>query len=53
MSQGLRGIDRAHGCMVIVRPDQYVGYVLPLDARDELSAYFAGILRVRSVRSAS
>jgi len=42
-----RGIDRAAGCMVIVRPDQYVGHVLPLAARDELAAYFAGILRVR------
>ncbi len=43
-----RGIDRATGCIVIVRPDQYVGHVLPLGARDALSAYFAGILRVRS-----
>ena len=33
--------------MVIVRPDQYVGNVLPLLAREELAAYFAGILRVR------
>jgi phenol 2-monooxygenase len=43
----MRGIDRAAGCMVIVRPDQYVGHVLPLQARDELARYFAGILRVR------
>jgi phenol 2-monooxygenase len=42
-----RGIDRAAGCLVVVRPDQYVGHVLPLTARDELAAYFAGILRVR------
>jgi phenol 2-monooxygenase len=42
-----RGIDRAAGCMVIVRPDQYVGHVLPLQARDDLAAYFAAILRVR------
>ena len=42
-----RGIDRAAGCIVIVRPDQYVGHVLPLSARDELAAYFGGILRVR------
>ncbi len=41
----LRGIDRAAGCIVIVRPDQYVGHLLPLDARAELAAYFAGILR--------
>lgn len=43
-----RGIDRAHGCIVIVRPDQYVGHVLPLSAQAELTAYFAGILRVRA-----
>jgi phenol 2-monooxygenase len=43
----MRGIDRAGGCMVIVRPDQYVGHILPLNARDGLAAYFAGILRVR------
>ncbi len=43
----MRGIDRAAGCMVIVRPDQYVGHVLPLQAHDELAAYFAGILRAR------
>ena len=43
----LRGIDRAAGCMVVVRPDQHVGHVLPLRARAGLAAYFAGILRVR------
>ena len=43
----MRSIDRAAGCMVIVRPDQYVGHILPLTARTELAAYFAGILRVR------
>ncbi len=44
----LRGIDRDRGCLVVVRPDQYVGHVLPLQARDELARYFAAILRVRS-----
>ena len=43
----MRGIDRAAGCVVVVRPDQYVGHVLPLQARDALAAYFAAILRVR------
>ena len=43
----MRGIDRAAGCMVIVRPDQYVGHILPLQARDELTNYFSAILRVR------
>jgi phenol 2-monooxygenase len=43
----LRGVDRAQGCVVVVRPDQHVGHVLPLAARQALADYFAGILRVR------
>jgi phenol 2-monooxygenase len=35
----LRGIDR-NGCVVVVRPDQYVAAVLPLDATEELAAFF-------------
>lgn len=34
-----RGIDRA-GCVVVVRPDQYVAAVLPLDSTAELAAFF-------------
>lgn len=41
----MRGIDRQKGCMVIVRPDQYIGHVLPLDAHEEIAAYFDCILR--------
>jgi phenol 2-monooxygenase len=41
----MRGIHRDKGCMVVVRPDQYVSHVLPLDGYAELSAYFAAILR--------
>ena len=41
----MRGIDRDHGCMVVVRPDQYVSHVLPLDGFDALAAFFAGIFR--------
>ena len=41
----MRGINRAQGCMVVVRPDQYVAHVLPLNGYAELSAYFAGVLR--------
>jgi len=40
----MRGIDREKGCMVVVRPDQYVANVLPLDAYGELSTFFAGFL---------
>jgi 2-polyprenyl-6-methoxyphenol hydroxylase-like FAD-dependent oxidoreductase len=36
----LRGIDREHGCMVVVRPDQYIAQVLPLTATDELARFF-------------
>ena len=36
----LRGIDRARGAMVVVRPDQHVANVLPLDAYDSLGDFF-------------
>ena len=42
----MRGVNREQGCMVVVRPDQYVAQVLPLDAHGQLSDYFAGILTV-------
>lgn len=41
----MRGIDRQQGCMIVVRPDQYVAHVLPLNATGELVAFFAGVLR--------
>jgi phenol 2-monooxygenase (NADPH) len=41
----LRGIDRNSGCMVLVRPDQYVAHVLPLDGVKELSAFLNGIMQ--------
>jgi phenol 2-monooxygenase len=40
----MRAINRDHGCMVVVRPDQYVAHILPLDAFDELSAFFDGFM---------
>ncbi len=40
----LRRVSRTTGCLVVVRPDQYVAHVLPLDAHDALAAFFAGIL---------
>jgi phenol 2-monooxygenase (NADPH) len=36
----LRGIRSAAGCIVVVRPDQYVAHVLPLEAHAELAAFF-------------
>lgn len=41
----LRGIDRARGALVVVRPDQYIAHVLPLDAHAALAAFFAGFMR--------
>jgi phenol 2-monooxygenase len=38
----MRGIDRSAGCMAVVRPDQYVAHVLPLDAHGELAGFFEG-----------
>ena len=39
-----RGIDRTAGALVIVRPDQYVAHVLPLDGFTDLNAFLAGFL---------
>jgi phenol 2-monooxygenase len=36
----LRGVDRDAGCVVVVRPDQYVSHVLALDHHDELVEFF-------------
>ena len=38
----LRGIDRGLGALVVVRPDQYVSLVLPLDGYEELNKFFDG-----------
>ena len=40
----MRGIDRSAGCMVVVRPDQYVANVLPLDDLAGLASYFDGFM---------
>jgi len=40
----LRGVDRAKGALVIVRPDQHVANVLPLDAHHELADFFGQFL---------
>jgi 2-polyprenyl-6-methoxyphenol hydroxylase-like FAD-dependent oxidoreductase len=40
----MRGIDRDKGCVVVVRPDQYVAHVLPLDGHAALAAYFDGFM---------
>jgi phenol 2-monooxygenase len=40
----LRGINREQGCLVVVRPDQYIAQVLPLDDTDTLTKFFAGFM---------
>jgi len=40
----LRGVNRETGCMVVVRPDQYVSHVLPLHGHEALADFFAEIL---------
>jgi len=40
----LRSINRDTGCLVIVRPDQYVADVMPLDDHDALAGFFNGVL---------
>ncbi len=48
----MRGIDRQAGSMVVVRPDQYVAQVLPLDGYEELAAYFDGFMLPQSDQDA-
>ena len=38
-----RGISR-DGCLVLVRPDQYVAHVLPLDGVEQLASFLGAIL---------
>ena len=40
----LRGIDRAEGCVVIVRPDQHVAHILPLDDHTGITGFFDGFM---------
>jgi len=40
----LRGIARGQGALVVVRPDQYIAHVLPLDAHQLLAGFFAGFM---------
>lgn len=41
----LRGIDRETGCLVHVRPDQYVANILPLNGFDPLAEFFASVFQ--------
>jgi phenol 2-monooxygenase len=48
----MRGIDRQAGCMVVVRPDQYVAQVLPLDGYRQLASFFDGFMLPQSEQAA-
>jgi phenol 2-monooxygenase len=39
-----RGIDRSRGALLIVRPDQFVARVLPLDAHSDIKDFFDGFM---------
>ncbi|CAM2155241.1 3-hydroxybenzoate 4-monooxygenase [Pararobbsia alpina] len=43
-----RGVSREKGALVVVRPDQYVAHVLPLDAHAELSDFLLRIFRIHT-----
>ncbi len=49
----MRGIDREAGCMVVVRPDQYVAHVLPLNGYEQLASFFDGFMLPQSDQYAS
>jgi phenol 2-monooxygenase len=44
----MRGIDRKAGCIVVVRPDQYVAQVLPIDGYTHLASYFGRFMLPQS-----
>lgn len=43
----MRGIDRQRGALLVIRPDQYVAQVLPLDATTRLAGFFEGFMLPR------
>lgn len=44
----LRGIDRSRGALIVLRPDQFIAQVLPLDATEDLSRFFNSFLIAQS-----
>ncbi|MFM7331563.1 MAG: hypothetical protein ACKO1L_07860 [Brachymonas sp.] len=41
----MRHINRESGCVVIVRPDQYIAGVFPMSDTKALASFFAGFMR--------
>jgi phenol 2-monooxygenase len=48
----MRRIDRDKGCVVVVRPDQYVANVVPLDGYNQLASFFDGFMLPQSDQDA-
>ena len=44
----LHDIDRGAGALVVVRPDQYVSLLLPLDGYDQLGTFFGQFMKDQS-----
>jgi len=44
----MRGIDRKAGCVVVVRPDQYIARVISIDGHNDLASYFDGFMLTQS-----
>jgi phenol 2-monooxygenase len=42
------GVDASKGCVVILRPDQYVGWIGRLEEMEEMDQYFSGFMVPRS-----
>ncbi|KAK3398868.1 phenol hydroxylase [Sordaria brevicollis] len=47
------GVDKERGCVVAVRPDQYVAWVGELEDFEDLQDYFEGCLKMPKVSSAA
>ncbi|KAF2091685.1 phenol hydroxylase [Saccharata proteae CBS 121410] len=43
------GVDPERGCVVVLRPDQYVGYIGEIEDVSDLEAYFGGVMIERGV----
>ena len=44
MPRSITGVNKTRGCVVVTRPDQYVGYVGELEDGADLEAYFSNVL---------
>jgi phenol 2-monooxygenase len=49
----VRRVNRTRGCLVVVRPDQYVSHIVPLNEYEGLADLFAEILTARDQRLGS